>query len=100
MLQSVAWAKMIIDYAQNDSLSEAIDKTFSGEHPCKLCETVEKGVKEDKKRDPANTLVKSDAVLPTLVELPLPGAVAWHYPILEIAGSARSAAPPTPPPLA
>lgn len=56
VLQSVAWAGMIVSYAQTAPLSVAFQKTFSGQHPCKLCKVVENGKKsEGKKEAPENT---------------------------------------------
>ena len=43
LLQTVAWAGMIASYSRDASLQEAISKTFDGEHPCTLCETIEEG---------------------------------------------------------
>lgn len=39
-LQVVAWSGMILTYSQSASLSEAIEMTFDGEHPCTLCHIV------------------------------------------------------------
>lgn len=49
-LQSVAWVGMAIDYSQDAPLLEALQKTFSGEHPCKLCKVVDQGKKEERKQ--------------------------------------------------
>ena len=43
VLQSVAWAGMVINYSQNAPLTVALQKTFDGAHPCKLCKVVEEG---------------------------------------------------------
>jgi len=42
MLQSVAWVNMVRDYSQNASLSQAVAKTFDGNHPCPLCRFIQK----------------------------------------------------------
>jgi hypothetical protein len=42
MLQSVAWVNMVRDYSQNQSLSQALKKTFDGNHPCPLCRYIQK----------------------------------------------------------
>ena len=43
VLQSFAWARMIHDYSQQESLGSAIAKTFDGKHPCELCLTIQTG---------------------------------------------------------
>lgn len=47
MLQSVAWAGMLIKYSQQTSLAEAVAETFDGDHPCNLC----KGIQQDGETD-------------------------------------------------
>lgn len=37
LLQSIAWARMLADYSRTGSWTEALEKTFDGEHPCPLC---------------------------------------------------------------
>lgn len=39
-LQVVAWGSMLVRYAQDASLSEAVEKTFDGEHPCCMCKAI------------------------------------------------------------
>ena len=49
ILQSVAWVGMVINYSQDSSLTVALQKTFDGEHPCKLCKVVRAGKKSEQK---------------------------------------------------
>lgn len=51
VLQSVAWAGMLVKYSQDASFSEAWSKTFDGKHPCKLCTSIQKGRAEEKQQD-------------------------------------------------
>lgn len=37
VLQTVAWARMLADFAAERPLLEAVEMTFDGEHPCELC---------------------------------------------------------------
>ena len=48
-LQSVAWAKMFADNARVESFSQALEKTFDGKHPCKLCKSIAKGRQQERK---------------------------------------------------
>lgn len=43
LLQAIAWTGMLVDYSRGATLSEAIHKTFDGQHPCKLCKMVDEG---------------------------------------------------------
>src|SRR6186997_787245 len=63
VLQSVAWAKMLVEYAQQDPLSVAIEKTFDGAHPCAICHTVSDGRKKEEKQEATIVVAKIDAVL-------------------------------------
>lgn len=40
VLQSVAWGKMVASYSREGSLEKAVEKTFSGQHPCSLCKKI------------------------------------------------------------
>jgi hypothetical protein len=98
VLQSVAWAQMLVDYAQRDSLSTAVVKTFDGAHPCELCHTVKEGRLEEQKKLPATTIAKLDAILAPVVQLPpRPETPRLFFPVArqprEVARS-----PLTPPP--
>ena len=50
-LQTVAWTGMLVRYAQQGSLAEAVSKTFDGEHPCKMCQFVETGRAKERQQD-------------------------------------------------
>src|SRR6266576_3215000 len=51
LLQSVAWVGMTVRYAKCDSFEVALQKTFDGRHPCKLCKLVKQGKASEQKRD-------------------------------------------------
>lgn len=100
VLQSVAWAKMLVEYAQSDSIRNAISKTFDGEHPCSLCHTVKDGRQQEEKKAATITVAKLDAVLAPVVQMPKARVAVWSYPPWQMAENVRESAPPTPPPLA
>jgi len=56
--QVVAWAGMVISYSQNAPLTEAVAKTFDGQHPCKLCKQIAKSKRSEKKTDCKSELKK------------------------------------------
>ncbi|MEP6662786.1 MAG: hypothetical protein ABJC04_03880 [Verrucomicrobiota bacterium] len=63
VLQVTAWTGMAISYAQNDSFSSAISKTFDGKHPCKLCLLVKKGKAAEKKSESKFEIKKLESSL-------------------------------------
>jgi hypothetical protein len=50
VLQTIAWTGMIVSYSRNASLTEAVSKTFDGEHPCPMCKVIKKGLAEEKQQ--------------------------------------------------
>jgi hypothetical protein len=73
MLQVVAWTGMLIDYSRDATFAEAWDKTFSGEHPCAICKTVDlclaDDLGDDERKAPGKLIktMKLDAVVATMV---------------------------------
>lgn len=97
-LQSVAWVGMIAKYAQSERLAVAIEKTFDGQHPCRLCQVVNTGRSEEQRHQVVETTFKYDAILTSSIEAPLPAISNVVYVVGSAAGVPRSVAPPTPPP--
>ena len=99
-LQSVAWVGMVVSFSESAPLSEALAKTFSGKHPCKLCKVVNEGKASEQKQDVTKSLGKLDFVCAgsnPVLDPPPP------FPrILGIINSFRGRvdAPPAPPPKA
>lgn len=118
ILQSVAWSQMLTDYArETGSVITAVEQTFDGEHPCALCRQIASArvVESVGAADPSKAAApgggqpivkaeKKDATLDTwIVPASLAGlhAVALRWPASAfLAASARSEAPPVPPPRA
>jgi len=50
VLQVSAWTGMVISYSQEVTVSEAIEMTFDGEHPCKMCKLVKAGRKAEQEK--------------------------------------------------
>jgi hypothetical protein len=59
-LQSVAWTRMLVEFSKTDSLWQAIEKTFDGEHPCKLCLSVNEGRQKEQREQREAPLIKSE----------------------------------------
>ena len=98
VLQSVAWVGMAVSYSQNASFKEALQKTFDGQHPCKLCKVVEAGRKAEKHQQTGSPPLKLEFVLSAL------GLSIYPPPLVDVVPSAPAAsdwladAPPVPPP--
>lgn len=100
LLQSLAWARMTVNFSQSAPLSVALKKTFDGQHPCQLCHFVSQGKKSEQKQAMQKLEVKFDF-------FNQPGTLALHPPtrfhLLPDAtdsAAARGDAPPRPPPRA
>ncbi len=100
VLQTIAWTGMIVKYSRDASFTEAVSKTFDGEHPCKLCLAIEKGRADEKKQeqDQARSGAKLD---PGLIWQP----VAFYFdgahariPNFDVCAPARLEPPPKPRP--
>jgi hypothetical protein len=99
ILQSVAWTSMLAQNLQSGSVTEAVSKTFDGEHPCSLCNQIAEGRKSEKKSDPLNLKMKKIEmafheshfvfVQPDMFRL---------LPLLESSARFMADAPPVPPP--
>ena len=98
LLQTVAWVGMAVSYAHNSTLSEALLKTFDGQHPCKLCNAVAEGKKSEQKQTPQKPITKIDLFcLPS--SLPLKRPSFLPVPVdCRAAIFARGERPPYPPP--
>jgi hypothetical protein len=51
VLQSVAWAGMLVEYARAEGLRGGIERTFGGESPCDLCCAIEQGKAKERERE-------------------------------------------------
>jgi len=98
VLQSAAWAGMLVNYSHGSTLNEAWTKTFDGKHPCHLCKVVREGKKSERKQEMLKVEVKFEFSF-------IAGAV-WLFPpkpcrqfiAIDSSALARLEAPLTPPP--
>ena len=56
---------MVISYSQNATLTEALEKTFDGKHPCPLCKKIAESKRSEKKSDSDLDLKKFEFSLVT-----------------------------------
>ena len=50
VLQSIAWAGMVQDYARDGGFAAAVQKTFSGQYPCAMCKKVAEAQKKEEQK--------------------------------------------------
>jgi len=98
VLQSIAWTNMLAENLQKTSVSEAIERTFNGDHPCDLCIGISKGKQEEKKTEFRCELKKLEFIL---VRQPIIFSAPLDYrllPTLIESAPEISHRPPVPPP--
>lgn len=87
LLQTVAWGNMLVEFSSTNSFSEAVDKTFDGEHPCHLCKVVKKSKSESEKKPLLKAEMKWEVTLPAPVMVPLPHSTELVFRVTEYFGT-------------
>ena len=59
-LQTLAWAGMLVTYSQQTNITEAVDMTFNGRHPCSLCKQIEQVRRADNEHQVPASIKKFD----------------------------------------
>lgn len=101
LLQGVAWTGMLISFASEGTVMEAVQKTFDGQHGCALCKRVKEGRESSGKQDPKQNgpmAKKITAVLVEVAALVMPSGEVFEYAALHEQPVKRSELPETPPP--
>jgi hypothetical protein len=99
-LQSVAWGTMLVANAKQTTFSEAIAKTFDGNHPCNLCKSINATQHSQKKPEAQPGPSKPDLIC---AARPIQVTFAFqNFDYTEDAFDffARGHSPPVPPPRA
>ncbi len=91
---------MLVENARHVPLSEAVAKTFDGNHPCDLCHAVAEGKKSEKKSEILPTIARLDLICITQTLVWLPPWVSYDYAALSFSIPETSLAPTAPPPRA
>jgi hypothetical protein len=97
LLQSVAWVGMIVNYSRQGSFSEAVGKTFDGQHPCPLCKLVRAGKTSEKKPEAQQNTKKLDLFAGQVAAFDFPSRPACNFPVPALIAS-RADTPLLPPP--
>ena len=104
VLQSVAWAGMLVDYSQSSgSVVTGFEHTFNGQYACDLCRAIQTARSRERKGGDAAFGAKEDAKVKALpTQAPAPAArVAVAVEFVRTAPGrmvVRAEPPPTPPP--
>ncbi len=59
VLQGVAWTGMVQEYSKNDTLANALQKTFSGKYRCSLCQKIAEAKNKEQKSTASFKIKKS-----------------------------------------
>jgi len=105
ILQTAAWTGMVVSRSVATSVSEALETTFDGKHPCRMCESIERGHREEQQSDRDFKQLKEAGDVKFLESerlalAPSPASVPFSFAEVSMAFASRSEAPPTLPPLA
>jgi hypothetical protein len=87
LLQTIAWGNMLVEYSSKGSLTEAVGKTFDGEHPCHLCKVVKKSKSEEKKKPLLKSEMKWEVAMPAPVRVPVPWSTELEFRVTEYSGT-------------
>lgn len=101
-VQVIGWAEMTLEFSRTATLTEALEMTFDGEHPCHLCKLVQEhgSPSQEKDKNPSKTEIKLPPVSLWADSLTL-GERHFQKSRLIIAdffAPARRDPPPLPPP--
>lgn len=102
LLQGIAWTGMLISFAREGAVIEAVEKTFDGQHGCALCAKVKEGRESDegqpKQNGQLSSTKKIDAVLVEMTRLVAPAAETMTFAVTRETLEQRNELPETPPP--
>ena len=97
-LQSLAWTEMLVAYSRDSQLAEAVAKTFDGQHPCALCESIEQGKKSEQRTPLEVAKMKPIFVLPVSSALVRCAGIPWEQALPQTGGELLFEQPAVPPP--
>ncbi len=99
ILQMAAWMRMIAVYSRSAPLTEALKETFDGQHPCGLCESIQKAKQTEKKPEAIQLDIKREFFCQANGTMILtPSTDSWLRVVSVVNLSTISERPPVPPP--
>jgi hypothetical protein len=99
LFQSVAWTSMMISNAKHGNVRDAFQKTFDGQHPCALCQSIQKAREsENKQQTPQVTTAKLDLFLQPQALKFAPAFTSWSHNLHDTFAESRAPRPLLEPP--
>ena len=102
VLQTAAWAGMLVTRTAQADVGTAVKTTFDGEHPCGMCLAVKAGRQQEQEGNHAAMIAlqfaRADFLVPQMVRAVCPAAVDFEFPSALFSARKRFAAPPSQPP--
>ena len=98
LFQSVAWLGMVVNYAQETPLKEALVRTFDGKHPCALCKEIAKGKQSEKKSESAPAAKQFEFLYSVAAFYFCAPSEGWQSSWPQIPLGSLAHTPPVPPP--
>jgi hypothetical protein len=98
VFQAVAWTTMVASFSRSLPLSEALEKTFDGKHPCSLCKEIAKAKQSEKKAQYPMLVKKLDLMTAKEGFVFCAPPYFWRMRTGEARLRALRFEPPTPPP--
>ena len=100
LLQGVAWAGMMVSFASEGTVIEAVQKTFDGQHGCALCHKLKEGRKSNREQpqQTGHAMQKITAVLVEITTLVAPAGKTFSFVSRHETLVRRTELPETPPP--
>jgi hypothetical protein len=99
-LQSIAWTTMLVAYSKQTTLSQAVAKTFDGNHPCDLCKRISRTQHSQKKPQAQSTPDKPDLICTARFIRIIRSVQNFPYAESAVHFFERGQSPPVPPPRA
>jgi hypothetical protein len=100
VFQAVAWSRMLVENTRAGELTQAVRKTFDGQHPCDLCRQIEKGRKAEQKPELQMLLVKLTLFHEQTEVVLVPPGAGERWEVDDVSRSARGEQPRLEPPRA
>lgn len=100
VLQTVAWAKMALNFSRHDSVRVSLQKTFDGNHPCAMCLKIKKATQTGDSLSASLTQIRPDQALlsssPQIKNI----LISWSLASASAFPNPRLSVPDSPPPKA
>jgi hypothetical protein len=98
VFQSFAWTTMLAGNLRHGSLSQAVERTFNGEHPCALCKQISRSKQAEKKTEFNPELKKFEFSFTSNIFIFLPPSQFYEARVPGTEFYTLTHAPPVPPP--